>query len=257
MRIENLEDKVKEEKQEETQNENTQQEKGEVEENEANTNVEQESPEIANTKRVGYINAENVNFREGADKTSEVLDTLTLNTEVEILSEESGWYKISVNGRTGYVATTLISSEKVTSSRSAGEPREENTSLAQTSTKGEEIVAYAKTFLGCDYVYGGTSPDGFDCSGFVQYVYKHFGYSVSRSSSSQANDGREVSLENLAPGDILIFKAYNDYSRIGHVGLYIGNNQFIHANDEKTGVIITSLSYGKYPERFVCGRRII
>ena len=225
----------------------------EIEEPVVEETVEQE------TTRKGYINAENVNFRSGADMTSEVIDTLTLNTEVEILSEESGWYQISVNGTTGYVATTLISDEKVNvSSRSAEEPRESVvTPTAQTSNMGTQIVEYAKTFLGYPYVYGGSLPSGFDCSGFVQYVYKHFGYSVSRSSSMQAKDGVEVSLENLELGDILIFKAYDDYSRIGHVGLYIGNNQFIHANDEKTGVIITSLSYGKYPERFVCGRRII
>lgn len=269
IRKESIENKINEEEQEEkseeTQNENIEQETNKAEENEVNTNNTKqevtnttETTETTDTKKIGYINAENVNFRKSADKTSEVIDTLTLNTEVEILSEENGWYKISVNSQTGYVATTLISDEKVTtSSRSLEEPRENITTSTQTSNIQSEIVEYAKTFLGCDYVYGGTSPSGFDCSGLVQYVYKHFGYSVSRSSTAQAKDGTEVSLENLELGDILIFKAYNDYSRIGHVGLYIGNNQFIHANDEKTGVIITSLSYGKYPERFVCGRRIV
>ena len=90
------------------------------------------------------------------------------------------------------------------------------------------------------------------------YVYKHFGYSVSRSSKTQVNDGVGIyDVDDLEPADILIFTSYNGGSTIGHVGLYIGNNQFIHANDEKTGVIITSLSYGHYPERLVCGRRIV
>ena len=227
-------------------------------------NAEKPKEPEENTKKIGYINAENVNFREEADKSSEVIDTLTLNTEVEIIDEQDGWYKVKVNNQTGYVATTLVSDEKLPSSRSQEVPRTiENTQAVVSKQTNEnsniqtQIVEYAKTFLGYPYVYGGTTPSGFDCSGFVQYVYKHFGYSVSRSSVSQAKDGKEVSLENLQKGDIVIFKAYNDYSRIGHVGIYIGANQFIHANDEKTGVIITSLSKGKYPERFVCGRRII
>ena len=256
IRIESFENNVEENVKQESVTEDNKEQK--IEENENITGEESEKDEVISTKKIGYINAENVNFRKSADKTSEIIDALTLNTEVEILSEENGWYKISVNSQIGYVATTLISNEKIeSSSRSAEELRENNIDMDKTNSIGDKIVEYAKSFLGYPYVYGGTTPSGFDCSGFVQYVYKHFGYSVSRSSSSQAKDGKEVSLEGLEKGDILIFKAYDDYSRIGHVGLYIGNNQFIHANDEKTGVIITSLSKGKYPERFVCGRRII
>lgn len=224
------------------------------------------NPNTVSDKKIGYINSESVNFRKKADKASDVIDVLEINTQVNILSEEKGWYKVEVNGVQGYVAPALVSDEKtpVTSSRSMAGPREqgEDTNSNQNignakKAKQQEIVKFAKSFLGAKYVYGGSSPKGFDCSGFVQYVYKHFGYSVSRSSSAQAKDGVAVDKANLEPGDIVIFKAYNDYSRIGHVGIYIGENSFIHADDESTGVIITSLSKGKYPQRFITGRRII
>ena len=87
---------------------------------------------------------------------------------------------------------------------------------------GLDIVNYAKTFLGVRYVFGGSSPNGFDCSGLVQYVYKHFGINISRTTKTQINDGREVGRNNLQLGDLV-------FSDSGHVTLYIGNNQVIHA----------------------------
>ena len=87
---------------------------------------------------------------------------------------------------------------------------------------GQDIVNYAKNFLGVRYVFGGTSPNGFDCSGLVQYVYKHFGINISRTTKTQINDGREVGRNNLQLGDLV-------FPSSGHVTLYIGNNQVIHA----------------------------
>ena len=68
---------------------------------------------------------------------------------------------------------------------------------------GQDIVNYAKNFLGVRYVYGGSSPNGFDCSGLVQYVYKHFGINISRTTKTQINDGREVGRNNLQLGDLV------------------------------------------------------
>lgn len=119
------------------------------------------------------------------------------------------------------------------------------------NTTGEDIVEYAKTFLGYDYVYGGTSPDtGFDCSGFTQYVYAHFGYSISRTSSQQQSDGTEVSSkDDLQAGDILCFT--------GHVGIYIGDGNFIHACNPSKGVIISSLDEEYYTKTYITARRIL
>ena len=224
------------------------------------TNDNKNNSEVNNKK--AYIKESDVNFRKEASAESEVMYTLEKNIEVTIVEEKGDWYKVKVGNDEGYVSKDFISDSKVkeTTSRS-GEGRTETVKKSENNKKvtGEDIAEYAKNYLGYPYVYAEESPSvGFDCSGLVWYVYKHFGYTVSRSSVALANDGKTISKKSdLKPGDILIFLAYNDYSRVGHVGIYIGNNEFIHANDEKTGVIITSLDYGKYPERFVSGRRII
>ncbi len=105
---------------------------------------------------------------------------------------------------------------------------ETNESLA------EDIIEYAKKFLGTPYVYGGTTPSGFDCSGYVRYVMKNFGIELSRTSSSQSEHGTVVPLSEVRPGDLLFFKGRNISStRIGHVAMVISNEndiiQFIHA----------------------------
>ncbi len=215
--------------------------------------------EVSVSEKKAYVSGTSVNFREKANTSATIIKSLSLNTEVTIIAENGDWYKVKVDGDTGYVSKKYISDSKTkeTTSRASTEREVETTSSSDVT--GDDIVKYAKKYLGYKYVYGEESPStGFDCSGLVWYVYKHFGYNVSRSSVALANDGKTISNKSdLQPGDILIFLAYNDYSRVGHVGIYIGNNEFIHANDEKTGVIITSLDYGKYPERFVSGRRII
>ena len=188
--------------------------------------------------------------------------------------EDGNWYVVDLDGKKAYISKSLLSKEKVTTvtSRSSNSlqeskkttnvssvPSEQASSTqnsSSSSSSGAAVVEYAKKFLGYRYVYGTNGPNTFDCSGFVQYVYKHFGYSLSRSSGTQANDGVAVSKSNLQPGDVLIFRDTSN-TRIGHVGLYIGDGQFIHASNSKTGVIISSLSSASYQRRYVCARRII
>ena len=108
-------------------------------------------------------------------------------------------------------------------------------------------------------MYGAASPSkGFDCSGLTYYVYKHFGYTLSRSSTGQASNGSKVAKKDLQPGDLVIYKN-TSLTRIGHVGIYIGDNKMIHASEPGVGVIITDIDSKahKYPQRFVMGRRII
>ena len=134
-----------------------------------------------------------------------------------------------------------------------------NEDTTTSKTKGEEIVEYAKKYLGYDYVLGGASPKtGFDCSGFTSYVYKQFGYTLSRTSTAQAKNGKEVSKNELQPGDLLIFKN-QALTKIGHVGIYIGNNKMIHASEPGVGVVITDLDARgyNYNKRYVTARRII
>lgn len=228
--------------------------------------------------RTYYVKGSSVNARSEANKNSSVVKVLNTNNSVKVTGEDGDWYIVDLNGKKAYVSKSLLSKEKVeVTSRSSTSLDEANRSVQVTTQStatestpvqeqasapvasnpsGSDIVAYAKTFLGYRYVYGTNGPNTFDCSGFVQYVYKHFGYSLSRSSSTQANDGVAVSKSNLQPGDVLIFRDTSN-SRIGHVGLYIGDGQFIHASNSRTGVIISSLSSSAYQTRYVCARRIL
>jgi len=139
-------------------------------------------------------------------------------------------------------------------------PKEEDKKTETNSkTKGEEIAEYAQKYVGYKYVLGGTSPkNGFDCSGLTYYVYKQFGYTISRSSRTQAKDGKEVSKDELQPGDLLIFKNQS-LTAIGHVGIYIGNNKMVHASEPGIGVVITDLDAKgyNYNKRYVTARRIV
>jgi peptidoglycan DL-endopeptidase CwlO len=121
---------------------------------------------------------------------------------------------------------------------------------AAKAAMSQRVVRYAKRFIGVRYVYGGSSPrSGFDCSGFVRYVYAHFGVSLPRSSYAQFGDGRRVSRGSLRPGDLVFFDA------VGHVGLYVGNGRFIHAPHTGTRVQISPLA-GWYSSRFSGARRL-
>ena len=116
---------------------------------------------------------------------------------------------------------------------------------------GERIVNIATQYLGVPYVWGGTTPDGFDCSGLVQYVYAQIGISVSRTSKEQATNGWAVSRDELRAGDLVFFA---NSQGVHHVGIYIGDGQFIHAPYSGDVVKITYLS-----ERndYYCARRIV
>jgi cell wall-associated NlpC family hydrolase len=115
---------------------------------------------------------------------------------------------------------------------------------------GTRVVDYAKRFRGVRYVYGGSSPrSGFDCSGFVRYVYAHFGVSLAHSSYAQFGLGRRVGRASLRPGDLVFFDG------LGHVGIYIGNGHFIHAPHTGTRVRIETLA-GWYSSRFDGARRL-
>jgi len=104
---------------------------------------------------------------------------------------------------------------------------------------GVRAVVYAKRFIGSPYSYGGSSPSGFDCSGFVRYVYERFGIELPHSSYADFGLGRRVSRAALRPGDLVFF------SGRGHVGLYVGDGRFIHAPHSGTRVQISSLAdYG-------------
>ncbi|HZS24192.1 MAG TPA: C40 family peptidase [Gaiellaceae bacterium] len=145
------------------------------------------------------------------------------------------------------VAVALV---KPLPSRASGASRAARARTNQSLAFGLRVVDYAKRFRGVRYVYGGSSPrTGFDCSGFVRFVYAHFGVSLPHSSYAQFDDGRRVGRAGLRPGDLVFFDG------VGHVGIYVGNGRFIHAPHTGTRVRIESLA-GWYSSRFDGARRL-
>ena len=112
----------------------------------------------------------------------------------------------------------------------------------QKSSKRQQVVDYALSFVGGRYVWGGTDPHtGADCSGFTGYILRNAGgVSISRSSAEQAGEGRTVSAENMQPGDLLF---YSKGGGVNHVAMYIGNGQIVHASSSKTGIIVSAWNY--------------
>jgi len=106
------------------------------------------------------------------------------------------------------------------------------------------VVDIALQYLGVPYVYGGSTPDGFDCSGFVQYVYRQVGVSLPRTSRAQYGVGQHIAADRvdlLQPGDLVFFGTNGDPSRVHHVGMYVGGGNYIHAPYTGTVVRINSL----------------
>ena len=308
---------VPEDNKENSQNTETNTQQPEQQPKQQEQQPEQNQQQTTCTPKKMYVNVTVVNIRNASNTNADIIASATINTEISVQGEENGWYKIVINGSTGYIRKDLLSDNKTevttrtdeidrtqqiekvdeekktqtttqtqtnnnasannstindasannatTSNASDDSSTTNNTSAnaqqntnndTQTSTPkatGNDIEQYAQQMVGYRYVYGAAGPNAFDCSGFTMYVYKHFGYSLSHSSRVQATQGKQVTGE-LQAGDLLIFK---NGSQIGHVGIYIGNDKFIHASDSTTGVIISNLSDKWNISKYVGARRIL
>lgn len=202
------------------------------------------TPSTPSTSEPGYITGNNVRLRSGPSTSAGILGELFYGNVVTITGTSGDWTQVIYNGQAGYVYSQYVAKGTYTPPTSSG----------GTAT-GREIADYALQFVGYNYTWGGASPStGFDCSGLMYYVYKQFGYTLNRVAADQALNGVHVEPSDLQPGDLLCF--YSGGSYIGHVGMYIGNNMFVHAANSATGVITSELS-GYYATRGFEARRII
>ena len=196
----------------------------------------------------GVVVGNGVNFRSGPGTEHQVLNCLPRGTFVTVDGAEGIWYKVTYNGVSGYMSSEYVSVRKGVDVDRSG------LTVDRYGTSGASIVDFAAQFLGTPYVYGGTSPRGFDCSGFVYYVYSSFGYNLNRTAAGQNSNGIWVARENLAPGDIVLF---NTSGGISHAGIFVGNDTFIHAVKPGTPLQYDSMSSTYYSSRYVSARRII
>ncbi len=187
-----------------------------------------------------------LNVRTGPGTTYDKAGKLSEGELVTAAALQDGWYELAEDK--GYVSAEFV--EEVTAEEAA-----ELTAKASVSGKGQEIVNYAMQFKGYSYVYGGSSPRGFDCSGLTKYVYAQFGYSLNRSASDQLLNGVSVARSDLQPGDLVFFK--QNSRPASHVGIYIGGNQFIHASAPGVGVIVSPLNDSGVARGYTGARRIL
>ena len=233
---------------------------------ENNDTTNQSSDTMYDTAVTKYINGSSVYIRNEPSTDASIVISLIRNTDVTVTGENGDWYKVKYGDFEGYIFKELLSDEQ-TEQTNRHMPLEETTNLQENveqtsnsneSSLGQEIVEYAKQYLGYPYVYGGAGSSSFDCSGFTMYVYKNFGYSLSHSARAQSKMGTYVEKENLQPGDLVFFLDYETMDDIGHCGIYIGDGNFIHASSG-TGycVKISTLLSGSYDRRYATARRLI
>ena len=210
--------------------------------------ADNDSNETSTTK---YVESNiSLNVRKGPGTNYSVLTTLSGGTKVTVKSTEDGWSKITTGNTTGYVSSKYLTSTKPSSSGS---------SSSSTSTSASKLIDYAKKFLGKPYVWGAQGPNGFDCSGFTYYVFKNSaGITLPRTSSLQSNYGTYVSKSNLKPGDLLFFDTVgSNNGGVTHCGIYIGNNQMIHAASGQGKVVINNINNSYYINSYVNARRVL
>lgn len=191
-----------------------------------------------------------VNFRSAASTSSTILGELKNGTAVTVISTSNGWSKVSYAGKAGYISADYL----VTASSGTAISPSNTAASVSISAKRQSVLNYAAQFLGVPYVYGGSTPSGFDCSGFTSYVFKNTVGSIPRVAQAQYDATSRVSRDDLLPGDLVFFGSST--SSISHVGIYVGSNQFIHAPSTGDVVKYSSLT-GSYATRYQGAGRVI
>lgn len=191
-----------------------------------------------------------VNVRSAPGTGNQILTTVSSGTSLSVVGINSDWYKVVVGDTVGYMSSEYVN---------INGRQEETTSRTSTSTSSADalraqVIAYAEQFLGTPYVWGGSTPSGFDCSGFMYYVYGNLVREIPRTATAQLNSMTKVSYEDLQPADLVFFGSGDS---ITHVGMYVGDGMFIHSPQTGDVIKYSTLASGSYNTRFVSGGRVI
>jgi cell wall-associated NlpC family hydrolase len=170
---------------------------------------------------------------------------------VNVIGVMDCWYRVrTAMDRVGYVFCDFLTFDAQAAASGAAVTRSAPEPVVVDLTEGEKIVEYAKQYMGTPYVYGGASPSGFDCSGFVSYVLKNNGYAPTRTSYSLYDQYPHIEKSSLQIGDLVFFSSYSSWGA-AHVGIYIGNNEFIHSSSGSGYVKINNLDDNYYALHYI------
>jgi cell wall-associated NlpC family hydrolase len=191
-----------------------------------------------------------------SEKTSSIKPEVTKKKVAKIENNQSLSHEDKLLTSAVFGGTISLDDEPILSTQ---ELSLDTKSEWEAFTKEDEILETARKFLGVKYIWAANGPSAFDCSGFTRYVFKKIGISLPRYSGHQANMGKKIKFKNLEKGDLVFFDTDKKFKRrVNHVGIFIGNNKFIHASSAKKKVIITSFSKKKfYKNKFLYARRVI
>ncbi|MFS0637285.1 SH3 domain-containing C40 family peptidase [Mesobacillus foraminis] len=199
----------------------------------------------AGTSYYVKIDSGSLNVRKSPSTKAAIVTRLAKGKTVTVSSQSKGWAKVTANGKNGYVSSKYIAKKTTTTAK-------KTTKKATTTNYRTKAISVGKGQLGVKYRWGGTTPSGFDCSGFVGYSFKKAGKSLPRTAGQMYNTGTRVS--KPAPGD-LMFYATSGGRKVTHVAIYIGNGQIMHATTSK-GVAIDSINNTYWKPRFIGAKRI-
>jgi len=203
------------------------------------------------TPVTGYITGSVVNLRSEANASCSVVAKLRKGTKVTVTAYSSEWFTVQTANSTGYIYAEYLTFYSGSGSSSSAP------SAASTGVSPESIITEAKKYIGTPYVYGGTTANGFDCSGFTCHVYGKFGISLNRRSRDQVSNGTKITNKNdLQMGDLVFFRSGSS-STISHVAIYISDGNIIHARSPGKLLGIDSMNSDYYSKYFVCGARVL
>ncbi len=201
---------------------------------------------------------EGVLVRKGPGTVYPPLAKLSKGREIISLGQQGDWQKVSLSeGKIGWIRRDMLGF--TLAKKSSASSSKNNSSSRSSSPKGgsgsTSVVKTALSYQGTRYAYGGLSSRGFDCSGFVKYIYQKHGINLPHNSKAQFEYGKPVSENELQPGDLVFFRTRRSRG-INHVGIYIGNGKFVHASSARGRVKIDSLNEGYYKDRYMGARRV-
>ncbi|MDR2360626.1 MAG: C40 family peptidase [Oscillospiraceae bacterium] len=219
----------------------------------------------------GEIVGENVNVRERPTQDSGVIKQLDLGNTIDVIGAFTKWYKVELSdGNIGYIHSDYVriifasdnsdtdtGADETVTVKSAKNYSYTNSTHSLSFDASTTIGAMAElgmSLIGTDYKYGGVSPDtGFDCSGFIYYIAKQYGYDLPHNSARQSKVGTKVSKDDLQLGDLVFFGSGGG---INHVGMYLGDGVFIHSSSGGDTVKLNNLSDSYYSKTYVTARRV-